>query len=127
MGPKQKRGRSLSSRVPDLPGRPYHRRTQGIPTVLARLLRSVLRRPDQRNPLGAGVAPESSHPPPNVVLLSRTSRKSQEPARSSEYGARPHVAGDAKPAAPTIAVTAQSSCQIPKQFGNKVAGRGSVR
>lgn len=36
------------------------------PAVLARLLRRLLRRPDQRDPLGAGVGAESSQPPPSL-------------------------------------------------------------
>ena len=49
-----------------------HRRAQGVPAVLARLLRGVLRRPDQRDSLGIGVGAESAHTPASLVVLSCT-------------------------------------------------------
>lgn len=100
VGPEQERGRQLSSRVPDQAGYSSHGRTEGVPAVLAGLLRRVLRRSDQRNSLGIGVGTESSNAQPGLVLLSRASRFRQESVRFGEHGAWRYLAGEADPAVP---------------------------
>jgi len=59
-----------------------------IPTACSVwLLRGVLRRPDQRDSLGAGVASENSYTPSGVVVLPRYESAGRGSARSGEDGA----------------------------------------
>jgi hypothetical protein len=77
----------------------------GIPP--ARLLRGVLRRPNQRDSLGAGVGTESSQPPSGLVVLARASWFRDESAGSREHGACRYLASDANTAVPMIGHPAQ--------------------
>ena len=67
---------------------------QGVSAVLARLLRGVFRRPDQRDSLGVGVGAESAYSPPGLVVLSRAAGLHQESVGSGENGAGRHLAGE---------------------------------
>ena len=85
-----------------------HRRAEGVSAILARLLRGVLRRPDQRDSLGAGVGAESTYAPPGLVVLSSAAGIHPQSARSGENGAGRHPAGAEKSAARLIGLSYRS-------------------
>lgn len=83
-------------------GIPVTEEPQEYPQILARLLRGVLRRPDQRDSLGIDVRSESDYTPPTLGVLLRDSGFRQESARSGEHGAKRRMAGQENPAGPVI-------------------------
>jgi hypothetical protein len=79
VGKEPKGSRPLSPRVLNPPRNSGHRPTPGIPPLLARLLRCLLRRSDQRHPLGTGASAENSLPPPELEVVSSPPQNRVDP------------------------------------------------